>query len=112
MGCDEITSGGHAINKIGSWGLAMAAHYAANPFYIVTPLLKLDLESFKHNIKIEVRESSELWPDAPKDLHMYNPAFEVIDSALITGYVTELGVLKPGDVKKTVEGAYPWLLSS
>jgi len=112
MGCDEITSGGHAVNKIGSWGLGMAAHYMDKPFYIVTPLLKLDLETFKHNIKIEVRENKELWPDAPKDLHMYNPAFEVIDSGLITGYVTELGILKPGDVKKAAKDNYPWLFVS
>jgi len=112
MGCDEITSGGHAVNKIGSWGLGMAAHYMDKPFYIVTPLLKLDLETFKHNIKIEVRENKELWPDAPKDLHMYNPAFEVIDSGLITGYVTELGILKPGDVKKAARDNYPWLFVS
>jgi len=109
MGCDEITVGGHAINKIGSWGLGMAAHYVSKPFYIVTPILKLDIEQHHHNVEIEVRETDELWEDAPKGLHMYNPAFEVIDKGLITGYVTELGVLKPGDVKKAAKQAYPWL---
>ncbi len=112
IGCDEITMGGHAINKIGSWGLGMAAHYADKPFYIVTPLLKLDVESFHHNIEMEVRESRELWEDAPEELHMYNPAFEVIDKGLITGYVTEFGVLKPGDIKQTAKDHYPWLFTS
>jgi ribose 1,5-bisphosphate isomerase len=112
IGCDEITSEGHAINKIGSWGMAMAAHYADKPFYVVTPLLKIDLESFKHNIKIEVRESSELWEDAPEGLHMYNPAFEVVDKGLITGYITEVGILKPGDVSKAAKQEYPWLFVS
>jgi ribose 1,5-bisphosphate isomerase len=112
MGCDEITTGGHAVNKIGSWGLGMAAHYVDKPFYIVTPLLKLDLESFKHNIKIEIRESKELWEDAPKGLRMYNPAFEVVDKGLITGYVTEVGILKPGDVNKAAKQKYPWLFVS
>jgi ribose 1,5-bisphosphate isomerase len=112
MGCDEMTLLGHAINKIGSWGLAMAAHYAGKPFYVVTPFLKLDVESFHHNIEIEVRESRELWEDAPKELHMYNPAFEVIDKGLITGYVTEFGILKPGDIKQTAKDHYPWLFTN
>lgn len=112
IGCDEITLQGHTINKIGSWGLAMAAHYADKPFYVVTPLLKLDVESFHHNVEIEVRESKELWEDAPEGLHMYNPAFEVVDKGLITGYVTELGILKPGDVKKAAKDHYPWLFVS
>jgi ribose 1,5-bisphosphate isomerase len=112
IGCDEITMGGHAINKIGSWGLGMAAHYADKPFYVVTPLLKLDVESYHHNVKIEIRESKELWEDAPKGLHMYNPAFEIVDKGLITGYVTEFGILKPGDIKKTAKDHYPWLFTN
>jgi ribose 1,5-bisphosphate isomerase len=112
MGCDEMTLQGHAMNKIGSWGLGMAAHYAGKPFYVVTPFLKLDVESFHHNIEIEVRESRELWEDAPKELHMYNPAFEVIDKGLITGYVTEFGILKPGDIKQTAKDHYPWLFTN
>ena len=112
IGCDEMTQLGHAINKIGSWGIAMAAHYADKPFYVVTPFLKLDLESHHHNIEIEIRESKELWEDAPKGLHMYNPAFEVVDKGLITGYVTELGILKPGDIKKAARENYPWLFTS
>jgi methylthioribose-1-phosphate isomerase len=112
IGCDQITSGGHTINKIGSWGLAMAAHYAGKPLYVVTPLLKIDLESFMHTVKIEVRESKELWEDAPEGLHMYNPAFEIVDAGLITGYVTEFGIIKPTDIAKVAKEQYPWLLTS
>ena len=90
----------------------MAAHYADKPFYVVTPFLKLDLESHHNNIEIEIRESRELWEDAPKGLQMYNPAFEVIDKGLITGYVTELGILKSGDIKKAAQENYPWLFTS
>lgn len=112
IGCDEMTLLGHAINKIGSWGIGMAFHYVDKPFYVVTPFLKLDVETNPQNIEIEIRESKELWEDAPKDLHMYNPAFEVVDSGLITGYVTELGILKPGDIKKAAQENYPWLFTS
>jgi ribose 1,5-bisphosphate isomerase len=112
IGCDEMTQLGHAINKIGSWGIAMAFHWADKPFYVVTPFLKLDVESHHSNIEIEVRESKELWEDAPKGLHMYNPAFEVVDSGLITGYVTELGILKAENIKKAAQDNYPWLFTS
>lgn len=110
IGCDQITAKGHAINKIGSWGLGVAAHYAGKPFYVVTPLLKIDPYSFHSDVKIEVREDSELWSEAPKGLHMFNPAFEIVDSMLITGYITELGIIKPADVDRVVREAYPWLL--
>ncbi len=111
IGCDQIISGGHAINKIGSWGIAMSAHYAGKPLYVVTPLLKLDEESDK-TVKIEVRESKELWEDAPKDLVMYNPAFEIVDNILITGYVTEIGIIKPQDLEKEAKIKYPWMFEN
>jgi translation initiation factor 2B subunit (eIF-2B alpha/beta/delta family) len=110
IGCDQITAKGHAINKIGSWGMGIAAHYADKPLYVVTPLLKVDPYSFHHDVEIEVREDSELWEDAPKGLHMYNPAFEIVDNMLITGYVTEFGIIKPNDIDKVVKEKYPWLL--
>jgi eIF-2B alpha/beta/delta-like uncharacterized protein len=110
IGCDQITAKGHAINKIGSWGMGVAAHYAGKPLYIITPLLKVDPYSFHHDVQIEVREDNELWKDAPKGLYMYNPAFEIVDSALITGYVTEFGIIKPNDLDRVVKEKYPWLL--
>ncbi len=112
IGCDQITLQGHAINKIGSWGLGMAAHFADKPFYVVTPFLKLDVDSYHGSVEIEVRENDELWKDAPKGLNMHNPAFEVVDKALITGYVTELGIIRADDIKKTAKEHYPWLFTT
>jgi len=112
IGCDQITAKGHTINKIGSWGIAMAAYYAGKPVYIVTPLLKIDPSSFLESVKIEVRESKELWEDAPKGLHMYNPAFEIIDNSLITGYITELGIVLPSNVESVVRENYAWIFDN
>jgi len=109
IGCDVITMWGYCINKIGSWGIAMAAHQAGKPLYVVTPLLKIDHDSAYHRIEIEVREDKELWEDAPKGLEMYNPAFEVIDAGLITGFVTEFGILRPEEIANTVKRECPWL---
>ena len=109
IGCDQFTEKGYVVNKIGSWGLAMAAFYADKPLYVVTPLLKIDAESFHTGIEIEIREDRELWEDAPKELDMYNPAFEIVDNNLITGFVTEYGIVKPKDIGQVVRQVYPWL---
>lgn len=111
LGCDQISKGGYIINKIGSWGIAMAAYYGGKPVYIITPLLKFDKDSLYNEIKIEVREDKELWADAPEGLDMYNPAFEVVDNSLIAGFVTEFGIIKPSDVENVVKRNYPWLFT-
>lgn len=112
IGCDQITAEGHTINKIGSWGISMASYYAGKSLYVVTPLLKIDPTSFLDTVKIEVREDKELWEDAPKGLHMYNPAFEIVDSALITGYLTEFGMVSPANIKNLVKEKYPWIFDN
>ncbi len=109
IGCDALTMKGYCINKIGSWGLAMAAYQSGKPLYVVTPLLKIDHDTAYHEIKIEIRENKELWDDAPKGLEMYNPSFELVDAGLITGFVTEYGILRPNQIADAVKREYPWL---
>lgn len=109
IGCDQIMKNGYVINKIGSWGIAMSAHYSDKPIYVVTPLLKIDEGAFSRNVEIEVREDTEIWPDAPKGLEVYNPAFEIVDNVLITGFVCEFGIVKPNEVDNLVKEKYPWI---
>lgn len=111
LGSDQIMKGGYVINKIGSWGIAVAAHYGGKPVYIVSNLLKFDKDSVYSDLEIEIREDRELWPEAPRGLDMYNPAFEIIDNVLIAGFVTELGIIKPSEVEKVVRENYPWLFN-
>ena len=112
MGCDQITAKGYCINKIGSWGIAMSSYYASKPLYVVSPLLKIDANMGVEDLVIEVRESKELWSDAPKELNMFNPAFEIIDNNLITGFLTEFGILKPSEIANVVRAKYSWLFES
>lgn len=112
IGSDQITIKGYCINKIGSWGIAMSAYHASKPVYVVSPLLKVDPHIGVDSLTMEVRESKELWPDAPEGLSIYNPAFEIIDRGLITGFVTEFGVLKPKEIADVVRAKYPWLFES
>jgi translation initiation factor 2B subunit (eIF-2B alpha/beta/delta family) len=109
IGCDEITMQGDAINKIGSWGAALACYYASKPIYVVTSILKLDPSTIYKPVEIEMRKGSEVWPDAPKGLTLFNPAFELIDKQLITGFMTEFGLVRPSEVQKVISDHYGWL---
>jgi len=109
IGCDQITLDGYCINKIGSWGIGMAAHYTSKPLYVVSPLLKVDSKMKVQDISIEIREDDELWSDAPEELEMFNPAFEIVDSKLITGFMTEFGIIKPEEIHDIIKAKYTWL---
>jgi ribose 1,5-bisphosphate isomerase len=109
LGADEITMKGDAINKIGSWGVALAAYFVSKPVYIVTPILKIEVETAYRPVKIEYRASEEIWDEAPRGLKMENPAFEIINKEFITGYITELGIIKPDDIAKVIQENYQWL---
>ena len=52
-----------------------------------------------------------MWERPPKGTAVENPAFEIVDSKLIRGVVTELGVYKPGRLGKEVKKAYPELFA-
>lgn len=109
IGADEITMKGDAINKIGSWGIANAAYFASKPIYVVSSILKVNVASVHEKTKIEMRESREIWPEAPLGLKIVNPAFDFIDGKLISGYLTELGLIKPEEIEKAIHENYEWL---
>lgn len=111
IGADEVLLSGDAINKVGSWGIAFAANHAKRPLYVVTSLLKVDISVGDDVPGIEMRESDELWEDAPEGLKMVNPSFELIDSEFITGFITEAGIVKPEEVSAAAKGKYPWLFA-
>lgn len=109
IGCDEITMQGNTINKIGSWGVALAAYYSNVPIYVVGSILKTDVSTLYRPPVIEMREAKELWEEAPNDLKLVNPSFDLVDHQLITGYITEAGILKPGEITSTIQNEYQWL---
>ena len=100
-GCDRVAANGDAANKIGTSLLALAAKKYGVPFYICAPTSTIDLGTpTGDDINIEQRrpeEVTEMWYKermAPKGINVYNPAFDVTDNELISGIVTEYGVLR------------------
>ena len=106
VGCDRVAANGDAANKIGTSVVATVAKRYGIPFYVCAPTSTIDINTKTgDDINIEQRkpgEVTEMWYKermAPEGVKVYNPAFDVTDNELITGIVTEYGVLKaPYDV--------------
>ncbi len=104
--CDAIKLDGGVINKVGSYSVWLSALYANVPVYIAGNLLKVDIHD---KIQIERRESHEVWEDSPEWLNFLNFAFDKIPPKFIRGIITEFGIIKPRDIRKTIEEHYPWM---
>lgn len=110
IGADAITSEGNVYNKIGSEMFAEIAYKYDVPVYVCTDSWKFDPKSvFGFEEKVETRSSKEVWPTAPHGVKIDNRAFEKVDSSLISGIISELGVYKPEVFVEEVKRAYPWM---
>ena len=114
VGSDRTAANGDVANKIGTYMLALAAHDNGVPFYPVVPTSTIDL-SLAHGglIPIEERDPQEVLglqfqgeQVAPKGAKARNVAFDVTPGRLVTGIVTEKGVVYPPfeiNLRKAVE---------
>ncbi len=100
-GADRIAANGDTANKIGTYGVACLAARHGVPFYVAAPFSTFDLEITDGSlIPIEQRDSAEITAPrgvqfAPEGVDVFNPAFDVTPAELITGIITDRGVLKP-----------------
>lgn len=99
VGCDRVARNGDAANKIGTLGVAILAKHFGIPFYVCAPSSTVDMAlASGAEIPIEQRPGSEVTEKwyaermAPADIGVYNPAFDVTPSPLITGIITERGL--------------------
>ena len=107
VGADRIAANGDTANKIGTYTLAIAAKYHNIPFYIAAPLSTID-PSIKSGdeIPIEERAREEVTHINGKiicapEVNIINPGFDVTPHELITGIITEAGILRP-DYKNSI----------
>jgi methylthioribose-1-phosphate isomerase len=101
VGCDRVAANGDVANKIGTSVVATVAKHYGIPFYVCAPTSTIDMNTFTgDDIVIEQRkpeEVTDMWYKermAPEGVKVYNPAFDVTDNSLISGIVTEYGVLR------------------
>jgi methylthioribose-1-phosphate isomerase len=101
VGADRIAANGDTANKIGTYGVALAARAHGVPFYVAAPRSTFDPSTPDGSrIPIEERAAGEVTrfggiPTAPAGVMTWNPAFDVTPVALITGFITDAGLLSP-----------------
>lgn len=109
-GADRIASNGDTANKIGTYTLAVLAKEHRIPFYIAAPISTIDSSIQSGNeIIIEERSSEEVTcinnnHITPLQIHVWNPAFDVVPHKYITGIITDKGILK-SPFKKNITAA-------
>lgn len=100
-GADRIAANGDVANKIGTYGLAVLAEYHKVPFYVAAPRSTFDLSLPDGDaIPIELRDADEIAQPfgrktVPEGAECYNPAFDVTPARLVSGIVTEKGIIAP-----------------
>ena len=101
VGADRIAANGDTANKIGTYGVAVLAHFHEIPFYVAAPLSTFDLSiPDGSHIPVEERAGEEithLWGQAvaPAGAAALNLAFDVTPNDLIAGIITEKGIMQP-----------------
>ncbi len=101
IGADRIAKNGDTANKIGTYSLSILAKYHGIPFYVSAPSSTFDLNtSDGTQIPIEERNPEEISffnnkRNAPEDVLIYNPAFDITPAENITAFITEKGIIYP-----------------
>lgn len=101
VGADRIAGNGDTANKIGTYSLAVLAKAHGVPFFVAAPRSTIDLSlPDGSGIPIEERAREEISQGfgrvtVPDGVACYNPAFDVTPASLISGIVTEQGVVDP-----------------
>jgi len=105
VGADRIVRNGDVANKIGTYNLAVVCKHFGIPFYVAAPYTTIDLSLEKgEDIPIEERSDKEIKfiygkQISPLNVDVWNPAFDVTPSELITGIITDKGIFRPDEIK-------------
>lgn len=99
IGADRVAKGG-IVNKIGSLLVALAAKRYDVPFYVAAPKSTFDMEISIFDTEIEERDAEEVTHYGgcricPEETEVINPAFDIVPKDLITGIITEDGIIEP-----------------
>jgi methylthioribose-1-phosphate isomerase len=109
VGADRVAANGDVANKIGTYQIAVLAHRHRIPFYVAAPISTIDAAiASGAEIPIEERGGDEVrgyremkW--APMRVMVRNPIFDVTPAELVTGLITERGVVLAPDSAKIAQ---------
>ena len=101
VGTDRVAANGDVANKIGTLGVAIMARHYGIPFYVACPSSTIDLNTPDgKSIPIEQRHGDEVrrvgeYQATVSEIAVQNPAFDITPAELVTGIITERGLIKP-----------------
>jgi len=100
VGADRVCADGKVVNGIGTYQLALAAERASIPFYVLCETLKFDPRLRGDEVDLEEKDPSEVVEPGrlPPEVRVKNPYFDITPMELVTGIVTENGLLTPEEV--------------
>lgn len=107
IGADMLSEKGF-VNKVGSFGIAIACRIENIPLYSITTLLKYDSRPFSFSF-IEKRKSSEVWENPPSGLRFYTPAFDYIPYETYIKIICEKGEIRGDEATSSAYSLYPFL---
>ncbi|MBN51047.1 MAG: S-methyl-5-thioribose-1-phosphate isomerase [Spongiibacteraceae bacterium] len=101
VGTDRVAANGDVANKIGTLGVAIMARHYGIPFYVACPSSTIDLNTPDgKSIPIEQRHADEVrrvgdYQATVNEIAVQNPAFDITPAELVTGIITEKGLIEP-----------------
>lgn len=98
MGCDCIARPG-VVNKVGSWMLAIACRELKVPLYALSGTEKFIPDDRMFEFEKHERPAAEVWDNLPKSVAVLNHQFDLVPYDLLSGLVTENGILKESDIE-------------
>jgi translation initiation factor 2B subunit (eIF-2B alpha/beta/delta family) len=101
MGCDCVGRPG-VVNKVGSWMLAVACRELGIPIYALSGTEKFVNDDRLFEFEKHERPGDEVWDAATKGVRVLNHQFDLVPFNLLTGLVTERGILKEPDIEQYV----------
>jgi methylthioribose-1-phosphate isomerase len=109
VGADRIARNGDFANKIGTYALALAARAHGVPLYVLAPTSTIDPATPDGaSIPIEERGADEVagyrgQRAAPAGVGVWNPAFDMTPAELVTGIVTDRGIVPPAELARVMD---------
>ena len=102
VGADSVLYDGSFVNKVGTRIMALAARDQGLPFYVVCSTSKFNVMNYLgRGVELEEKDPSEV--AEIEGVNVRNPYFEVVPSRLVTGIITEMGVMEPLDIRRRME---------
>jgi translation initiation factor eIF-2B subunit delta len=103
IGADSVQYNGSAVNKVGSKLLAYAAKDEGIPYFVLCDTSKFNVLNYLgQSIELEAKTPDEV-SEPMENVTIKNPYFEIIPAELITGVITEMGLMEPLDIRQQME---------